>query len=160
MNPTSLLFFCLVTSAAMSDPAGAQRPAGARSFFRFGAVYDCQLTHETSLVFDGKAFVPKSSNMNARVQIKILKTELEMTVSSPFTGEIVVEKDVIVSRAWNDRSVFAIYQAPIGNIVSLALHALKNGDVIYTQSKTMQEPSDGTVFQNMASGRCRDLHRF
>jgi hypothetical protein len=45
----------------------------------------------------------------------------------------------------------------MGNVISIALHALKNGEIIFTQSKTHQEMLSSSVYQSMSSGRCRAL---
>jgi hypothetical protein len=80
-----------------------------------------------------------------------------MTLISSATGEIYVEKDLILSRTGDNRSLFASYRAPVGNIVSIALHALKNGEIIFTQSKSYQEMSGSSVYQAMSSGKCSQL---
>ncbi len=145
--------FGILAALLISVPARAETS----KVLRTGAVYACVVSDSTSLIFDGKAFAAGKSTENVQLQIRILKNELEMTLTSRGTGEIYTERDRIVSRSKVSPSLFAIYEAPMGNVVSLALHALKNGDVIFTQSKTYVELSGSSVYQSTSSGKCREL---
>jgi hypothetical protein len=71
--------------------------------FKLGSVYQCQLSREASLIFDGKQFVGKVSDAGGGLQIIILETELEMTLNAP-DGEIYVEHDIITSRTGDEGS--------------------------------------------------------
>jgi hypothetical protein len=145
----SIGFSVLVATSSLPAAApGAQPP------LRAGSVYRCQLSDEARLVFDGKTFVGGVAKEGASLQIRILREELEMTLAST-TGEIYTEKDLILGRSEDARSLFAIYRAPAGNIVSLAMHALKGGGTIFTQSKTYQLGT--SVYQAISSGHCRQL---
>jgi len=135
-----------------SDARGA--PGGTPAALKTGAVITCQLSATASLAFDGKAFAPATSKDNVRLQVRILSKELEMSLAAP-SGEIYTEKDLILSRTPDGRSLFAIYQAPAGNIVSLALHAMKGDVILFTQSKTYQLGDN--VYQSLSSGQCRQL---
>ena len=144
----------LLISVAIAPAIAIGAPADVSPALRTGSVLACQLSTTASLPFDGKAFAPKTSKESVRLQIRILREELEMTLTAP-SGEIYAEKDLILSRTPDGRSLFAIYRAPAGNIVSLALHTMKNDVTLFTQSKTYQ--LGDSVYQSIASGQCHQL---
>lgn len=151
---TRLLVVALLIATALDSPAGAKTPPSLQAF-KVGAVYHCLLTDTATLVFNDQAFDPRTSKEKMSVQIRVQKIHLEMALTS-MRGEIYVEKDPIIGRSKDGRSVFAIYEPLLGNIVSLALHSLDDGTVVYTQSKTYRG-GPTNVYQEMATGTCRQL---
>lgn len=160
------LLIALTLLAALSGDAVAGKEG-----FVVGDIFQCRITQSSQLSFNGSSFVgERKADTSGLIQIRVRGSErrpkqpekLEMTITSPEDGEIYTEEDLVLS-AFGDvskASLYAAYQAPLGNIISIVLHRLKNGTILYTQFKSYQPivgAPDNFVYQSTSSGTCKTL---